>query len=284
MRTYEEKAAIVEHCIELEKTGGDILGYLWSQNYYTPRATWCNFQREWLHRKPYEYTDGKPKKKGEIKMNGMDKIMADRQKRLEDLKNRINDGMGIRAALADMGYTGRSAGQVYRQIKNYAQENDPEAFAMLPEKISDEDTPVRTDTPTVKVDGPLRIETPEGNTIKVAELPEIIDGVTKEITVHEADMFEVPEGMVPLHMLKHPVKVNIVKDEPKITKPVNYDGMIVREVEGEFARYRRTDVNGNTFIDVEFPDGCDTISFTVGQWGDFRKEHNKAALILGVEL
>ena len=59
LRTYEEKAAIVEHCIELERTGGDILGYLWSKNYVSPRATWCNFQREWLGRKPYEYTDGK---------------------------------------------------------------------------------------------------------------------------------------------------------------------------------------------------------------------------------
>ena len=62
LRTEEEKSAILAHCLELERTGGDILGYLWSQNYLTPRATWCNYQREWLGRKPYEFTDGKPKK------------------------------------------------------------------------------------------------------------------------------------------------------------------------------------------------------------------------------
>ena len=67
-RTPEEISAIVDRCIELEKEGGDILGYLWTENYLTPRATWCNFQREWLHRKPYEYTDGKPKTRKEREM------------------------------------------------------------------------------------------------------------------------------------------------------------------------------------------------------------------------
>ena len=142
---------------------------------------------------------------------------------------------------------------------------------------------------TVKVDGPIRIETPEANRVQVAEVPEIIDGVTKEITVHEADMFEVPEGMVPLHMLKHPVKVNIVKDEPKITKPpvtkpVVYDGMIIREVEGAFGRYRYSDIGTVEYIDFESTDQMDVLSLSIGQWRNFREEQRKAARILGVEL
>ena len=52
LRTEEEKEWILQRCLELEATGGDILGFLWSQDYLTPRATWCNFQREWLGRKP----------------------------------------------------------------------------------------------------------------------------------------------------------------------------------------------------------------------------------------
>ena len=183
-RTWQEKMDILNHCMELEKTGGDILGYLWSQDYLTPRATWCNYQREFLHRKPYEFTDGKPKKKGARTMNGMNrKTIAARQKRLDELKQRIGAGMGIRAALADMGYTGQSAGQTYRQIRNFAQENDPEAYAILPEKISDADTPVVISTPempTVKVDGPLNIETPEAGQIQVAEAPETYIKITKD--------------------------------------------------------------------------------------------------------
>lgn len=76
----------------------------------------------------------------------------------------------------------------------------------------------------------------------------------------------------------HPVQ------EPKITKPVGYDGFTVREVEGDFARYRRSDVSEKTYVDVEIADGCDTLSYTVEQWRNIRKEFQRAAVILGVEI
>ena len=50
-RTEEELDEIVKHCVELEKSGGDIYAYLRSQNYVTPRATWLNLQRERLNRR-----------------------------------------------------------------------------------------------------------------------------------------------------------------------------------------------------------------------------------------
>lgn len=246
-RTWQEKMDILNHCMELEKTGGDILGYLWSQDYLTPRATWCNYQREYLHRKPYEFTDGKPKKKGERTMNGMDgKTIAARQKRLDELKKKIGAGMGIRAALTEMGYTGRSLSQTYRQIRNFAQANDPEIYAILPEKISDADTPVEVKTPTVKVDGAMKIETPEANRIQVVETPE--------------------------------------KAKAPITQPLVFDGMTVREIEGTYGRYRRTDINGSVYVDFEAPDGADILSYTVEQWKKLRVEQANAFRILGVEL
>lgn len=73
-------------------------------------------------------------------------------------------------------------------------------------------------------------------------------------------------------------------DEPKITKPVVFDNMTIREVEGGFGRYRRSDVHDSTYIDFEYTDGCDTISLTVEQWRSFREELERAAAILGVEL
>lgn len=167
LRTDEEKAAILRECLRLEKEGGDILGYLWSQDYITPRATWCNYQREWLGRKPYEYTDGKPKKKGRGTMNGMDgKTKEARQKRLDDLKERISDGMGIRAALADMGYTGKSAGQTYRRIRNYALEVDPEFGKTLPEKIRDDDAPLKAPAKTA-----AKREEPDALLARMEETP-----------------------------------------------------------------------------------------------------------------
>ena len=73
-------------------------------------------------------------------------------------------------------------------------------------------------------------------------------------------------------------------EEPKICQPIVYDDMTIREVEGLFGRYRRSDVGYVVYIDLEFTDCCDVISNTVGQWRSFIDELNKAAKILGVEL
>lgn len=74
------------------------------------------------------------------------------------------------------------------------------------------------------------------------------------------------------------------QEEPKITKPVMYNNMTIREVEGAFGRYRRSDVNGSIYMDFEQKDGVDVISLTIEQWRSFREEQEQAALILGVEL
>ena len=81
-----------------------------------------------------------------------------------------------------------------------------------------------------------------------------------------------------------PVKETKVEELPKITSPVVYDDMIVREVEGLFGRYRRTDVHDATYIDFELADSMDIMSYTVDQWRKFRDELEKSSKILGVEL
>ena len=70
----------------------------------------------------------------------------------------------------------------------------------------------------------------------------------------------------------------------EIKNPLKYEDFTVREVEGLFGRYRRSDVHGSIYIDFELTDGADVISLTVEQWRSFRAEQVKAALILGVEL
>lgn len=73
-------------------------------------------------------------------------------------------------------------------------------------------------------------------------------------------------------------------EEPKITQPVVYDGMTVREIEGGFGRYRRSDVHGSIYIDFEYTEGVDVISLTDKQWRSFMVELIHASQILGVEL
>lgn len=73
-------------------------------------------------------------------------------------------------------------------------------------------------------------------------------------------------------------------EEPKITQPVVYDGMTVREIEGGFGRYRRSDVHGSIYIDFEYTEGADVISLTDKQWRSFMVELIHASQILGVTL
>ena len=83
---------------------------------------------------------------------------------------------------------------------------------------------------------------------------------------------------------KKTVTVTKVEEVPKITQPVVYNGMTVREIEGGFGRYRRSDVHGSIYIDFEYTEGADVISLTVEQWRRFLEELDNAAKILGVSL
>ena len=127
LRTYEEKAAIVEHCVELDQAGGDILAYLWSQNYISPRATWCNFQREWLNRKPYEFTDGKPGKGTTMK-----RIRLTDENRSEAVRLAII-GKDPKVYLEGLGVSDPAA--TWQSIKSYYKENSPDVYAQIPKRI-----------------------------------------------------------------------------------------------------------------------------------------------------
>ena len=131
-RTFEEKSEILAHCLELERTGGDILAYLWSENYLTPRATWFNYQREWLHRKPYEYTDGKPKKKKETKNMANRFVVADEQK-LQAAQIAINGGNPY-SFLKGLG--AKEPNGVWFNIKKWLEKNHPDVYEKVPKYIN----------------------------------------------------------------------------------------------------------------------------------------------------
>ena len=236
-RTFDEKMEILNHCMELEKIGGDILGYLWSKDYITPRATWFNYQRIYLKRRPYEFTDGKPKEKGE---NDAMKMLTD-EERAEAMRIAM-DGGNPRDYLGQIGCKNPTTS--WKSILQYYRKHSPGVVEMLPSKLQgNAETP---EMPTVKLDGPLTIETPEANQVQIVETPE--------------------------------------KPKKPITQPLVYDGMTVREIEGTYGRYRRTDINGSVYVDFEAPDGADILSYTVEQWKKLRVEQANAFRILGVEL
>ena len=91
----------------------------------------------------------------------------------EAIRIAINGG-DPRNYLTGMGsQNGMSA---WTKIRMELKKTNPETFAKLPKRIGKAEVPAAPETPTVKVDGPLRIETPETNQITVAEVPEIKTG------------------------------------------------------------------------------------------------------------
>lgn len=69
----------------------------------------------------------------------------------------------------------------------------------------------------------------------------------------------------------------------KITKPVNYCGMPVIGVAGNFGRYIRDTLKSGDYIDFTSNDG-DELNMTVEQWRAFLADIHEAFLILGVKL
>ena len=148
--------------------------------------------------------------------------------------------------------------QMWTYIKKTLKAKEPEVYAKLLLKAVDKAPTVKfedvkkdiMEIPQIKLDGPIRIETPEANKVEIVEKPE-----------------------------KKPVP-----EKYGIHNPLMYDQFTVREVEGLFGRYRYSDIGSAVYIDYENTEGVDVLSLTVDQWRRFREEQEKAAAILGVEL
>ena len=255
-RTPEEIEKIVDHCVELEQNGGDILAYLWSENYMTPRATWCNFQREWLGRKPYQYTDGKPKK--ERKIMSITRVKLTDEDRLETCLIAIRGG-NPRKHLEQLGSSDPQG--TWSKVKAWCADKKPEVYAKIPKRIA-----VTDEAPVVKLSGPIVIETPDGKETKVGTVGDALNNMADAA----ADFFGACEDM------------GLNLEDKKITQPVSYDGFKVRAVSGVFGRYSYSETR-SAYIDYENNDG-DELSMTLEQWRGFLDELHRAAAILGVEL
>lgn len=266
MRTPEERMKIVENCVKLEKEGGDILAYLWSENYLTPRATWINFQREFLGRKPYQYTDGKPNERR--RKNAMGKKPQVTPEVKEKAVQIAIDGGDPREYLRkDVGL--KYPEGMWWKIRDELHDKDPEKYAKLPARLprsgwknhdavfqtSDQKKPEKETPKKTGPDGKeyekLELEAGKNYELNVAETPEkkrILDGV----------------------------------DMTKVTAPVNFGGYevtAVRDAElGEFYFDRKY----NT-IDWRTPDG-DEISMGPVGWRNLARQIPEVLGILGVKV
>ena len=162
MRTQEQRKAIADECVRIEKEGGDVLAYLKGKGFlYTTESVWRNLQTEILHRAPGSVTDGKPKEA---------KGMNDRKEIAYALRDGYyENGEEIRSFLEDCGYSDPSNG--LSSVKDWAKKNDPECYKAIkdltvrgPQKRKPSETaqngPQTSQAVSPKDDSPKGAETP----------------------------------------------------------------------------------------------------------------------------
>lgn len=245
LRTEAEKSAILAHCLELERTGGDILGYLWSQNYLTPRATWCNYQREWLGRKPYEFTDGKPKKgRSEMARNSI-------------VTNEIREA-AVKAFL--------SGGSPCRILKDAGCKNPGSAWNNIKMKLE-------KDNPEIA----MKIASASGKRGPKQQL-QLEPGADYDISVKDA-MDNMQEAADTFFGQCEDMGLKINK--PVEVKPLTYDGMEIAALRHQDIGEFYYDKKFNS-IDWRTPEG-DEVSMPPVYWKQLADELPKIMRLLGVE-
>lgn len=259
MRTPEEREAIALECIKLEQEGGDILAYLWSQDYVTPRATWCNIQRQYLNRKPYEYTDGKPKKTGR-KYKPMPR-KGDMKAIAVAVAEEIEAGRDYKLYMEGLGYKEPQAALAYfrKQLKKTDPELVERLYVRKPNTYIHDDMTLpagvvhkpMTDEEIEELTRPYRPE--EKDVLTFGEF-EPIDG--KELKESNGEEFYGRAGKVFDGMIRK--GLGLPAEEPELT-PVAFDGLV--------GRWDKEGKDRVTFYKVETdPIELMSMTLTVKEW------------------
>ncbi len=114
-RSDEQKRAFALKCQEIEKAGGDVLGYIelyWPS--YTPRACWYNLQKQYLLRERHQLTEGKLKSRGKEE----DTMRRNRETILEGVLEVLNRKGDPIEYMKEQGYA--NPHQAFVDLRNWA--------------------------------------------------------------------------------------------------------------------------------------------------------------------
>ena len=130
-RSPEQKKAFARQCLEIEKQGGDVLGYI-EKNWpsYTPRACWYNLQKQYLGRHTNQLTEGKAISPEEERMMN---LKRDKAAQLDAVLQLIEEKKDPILYLAEIGY--RVPTQAWADLRIWARKHRPEDAAKLPANL-----------------------------------------------------------------------------------------------------------------------------------------------------
>ena len=127
---------------------------------------------------------------------------------------------------------------------------------------------------SLKLDGAVRIETPEARNVQVVETPErgsLADAMAGMKSATETFFGQCKDMGL---------KVGEEPEQPKVTKPVNYDGFVMSVIKSPETGARYEFAEGCLFVRV----GTDEFVLEPVAWRKLIDEIPRAAAVLGVEL
>lgn len=245
MTGMRDQRELALKCLEVEDAGGSVIEFLKGLGFISAPATWQRLQLNELGRLPSRLNDEKEK-------TIMGKLTVENKKHAVQL---ALDGKNPLEYIRSCGV--KNAAEAWGKIKRTVQETDPDTFEKIPKRL------------------PLPKKEKEAILTGAAEGMKSAAEAVRDMKDAAEDFFGKCRDMG--------LKVGAT-EEPKITRPVNYDGMTVRAVEGDFGSYHFQEINGKQWIDYDDKELANQLSMTVEQWRGFLKEICHAAAILGVEL
>lgn len=174
-RTPEQRKIIIDRCVAIEKEGGDVLAYLSSEGYISPRGTWMNIQKCDLHRKIF--TDGKPVQKKKTVQRRAKCSKEEKQAIIAEVIRILLDGGDADTYLTSIGY--RNAPTIRRNIVHKLKDSDPDTHAAI---LAAKAKQKRKPKPESRI-AISQKNTPEDivaavPVVKMAPLPQPIEGIS----------------------------------------------------------------------------------------------------------
>lgn len=261
MRTEEGELDFAKACMVIEKRGGDVLAYI-AKEYpsYTPRPVWYRLQRDYLKRKPFQITEGRPKIPERKKV---DEVRKETRNSQEDTVRALIDahkaGKSIRECLQELGYT--NVASALRNAKGWARKNRPEMAKEL-ERIGLGRPPVKPEEPGKK---PVDDQTGE-HQAEAEKAPEkvTLGGKTYETFVR----VENPDGtVIDRKITEHMPEGDVTKDPEQAVypiggKPMTFSITGVRSALGKW----QIDADGDYVFIADNESGSCIMSLSMKEW------------------
>lgn len=125
-----DRELLAEECLEIERSGGDVLGHLADVGCVSPWGTWFRLQKEQLGRSIDKITDGK----GIFNMKGKSmRLFATRHEMMDACLVELDAGRSPMPMLAARGYA--RPDQSWRSIRKWAEANEPEEAKRMPQDL-----------------------------------------------------------------------------------------------------------------------------------------------------